>query len=121
MGFGKSFITEKKTSLVVGGTRTRVLADGMTIAACTLNILHVYLLMSHYGLHLVYILQSGKAYSSRYVGSMVADVHRTLVYGGIFMYPPSDSSPNGKVCYIFSIATLIFMAFLQISQNSITS
>ena len=30
---------------------------------------------------------SGSAYSLRYVGSMVADVHRTLLYGGIFMYP----------------------------------
>lgn len=28
---------------------------------------------------------------------MVADVHRTLVYGGIFMYPANKKSPNGKV------------------------
>lgn len=40
---------------------------------------------------------SGKAYSARYVGSMVADVHRTIKYGGIFLYPASKSSPNGKV------------------------
>lgn len=31
------------------------------------------------------------------MGSMVADVHRTLVYGGIFMYPANKKSPNGKV------------------------
>lgn len=36
-------------------------------------------------------------YGARYVGSMVADVHRTLVYGGIFLYPANKKSPNGKV------------------------
>ena len=34
---------------------------------------------------------------ARYVGSMVADMHRTLKYGGIFMYPASTKSPSGKV------------------------
>jgi len=29
--------------------------------------------------------------------SMVADVHRTLLYGGIFMYPADKKSPNGKL------------------------
>lgn len=33
----------------------------------------------------------------RYVGSMVADVHRTIKYGGIFIYPATTDSPNGKV------------------------
>ena len=41
----------------------------------------------------------GKPYGLRYVGSMVADVHRTLKYGGIFMYPSSTDAPNGKVGY----------------------
>ncbi|CAH8598320.1 unnamed protein product [Heterobilharzia americana] len=40
--------------------------------------------------------QSGKAYSARYIGSMVADVHRTLVYGGIFLYPATKTSPQGN-------------------------
>lgn len=40
---------------------------------------------------------TGKPYSARYVGSMVADVHRTIKYGGIFLYPASKSNPNGKV------------------------
>ena len=39
----------------------------------------------------------GKAYASRYVGSMVADLHRTLVYGGVFMYPATKDAPNGKL------------------------
>ncbi len=36
-------------------------------------------------------------YSSRYVGTMVADVHRILLKGGVFMYPPTKSSPDGKL------------------------
>jgi fructose-1,6-bisphosphatase I len=39
----------------------------------------------------------GKPYSLRYIGSMVADVHRTLLYGGIFMYPKDSKSPDGKL------------------------
>ena len=35
-------------------------------------------------------------YSSRYVGSMVADVHRTLLYGGIFGYPADKKNQNGE-------------------------
>uniref|UniRef100_A0A452Z7F2 fructose-bisphosphatase n=1 Tax=Aegilops tauschii subsp. strangulata TaxID=200361 RepID=A0A452Z7F2_AEGTS len=35
--------------------------------------------------------------SLRYIGSMVADVHRTLLYGGIFLYPADKKSPNGKL------------------------
>lgn len=40
---------------------------------------------------------SGRPYSTRYIGSMVADVHRTLHKGGIFMYPDSHQYPNGKL------------------------
>jgi len=36
-------------------------------------------------------------YSSRYVGAMVADVHRILLQGGVFMYPPTKKAPNGKL------------------------
>jgi fructose-1,6-bisphosphatase I len=36
-------------------------------------------------------------YSSRYVGSMVADVHRILLKGGVFMYPPTAKAPQGKL------------------------
>lgn len=43
------------------------------------------------------VWQSGNPYGARYIGSMVADVHRTLCYGGIFGYPASKQAPNGKV------------------------
>ena len=36
-------------------------------------------------------------YSSRYAGAMVADVHRTLLKGGVFLYPPTQKAPNGKL------------------------
>jgi len=46
--------------------------------------------------------KDGKApYGARYVGSMVADVHRTLMYGGIFMYPATSEAPNGKLRLLY--------------------
>lgn len=41
--------------------------------------------------------EHGRPYSARYIGSMVADVHRTLLYGGIFMYPATQKAPGGKL------------------------
>ena len=38
-----------------------------------------------------------KPYSARYIGSMVADAYRTLLYGGIFAYPADKKSPKGKL------------------------
>ncbi len=40
-------------------------------------------------------------YSSRYIGSMVADVHRTLLTGGVFMYPPTKKNPGGKLRLLY--------------------
>jgi fructose-1,6-bisphosphatase I len=37
----------------------------------------------------------------RYIGSMVADVHRTLLYGGIFSYPSDSKSPRGKLRLLY--------------------
>jgi len=44
---------------------------------------------------------TGRPYSARYVGSMVADVHRTLLYGGIFMYPATTKAPGGKLRLLY--------------------
>ncbi|MFI5237028.1 MAG: class 1 fructose-bisphosphatase [Ignavibacteriales bacterium] len=38
-----------------------------------------------------------RPYSGRYIGSMVADIHRNILYGGIFMYPADSRNPNGKL------------------------
>eukprot|EP01100_Stratorugosa_tubuloviscum_P000071 TRINITY_DN1015_c4_g1_i1.p1 TRINITY_DN1015_c4_g1~~TRINITY_DN1015_c4_g1_i1.p1 ORF type:complete len:332 (-),score=151.23 TRINITY_DN1015_c4_g1_i1:168-1163(-) len=45
--------------------------------------------------------KTGKPYSLRYVGSMVADVHRTLIYGGIFMYPGDKNAKDGKLRLLY--------------------
>lgn len=44
-----------------------------------------------------------KPYSLRYVGSMVADVHRTLLYGGIFAYGPTLAAPGGKLRLLYEV------------------
>ncbi len=38
-----------------------------------------------------------KPYTSRYIGSMVADIHRNMLYGGIFIYPADNLNPDGKL------------------------
>lgn len=40
--------------------------------------------------------ETQRPYASRYIGSLVADFHRNLLKGGIFIYPSIDSSPKGK-------------------------
>eukprot|EP00249_Psilotum_nudum_P003420 c16806_g1_i1 orf=335-1219(+) len=47
--------------------------------------------------------------SLRYIGSMVADVHRTLLYGGIFMYPADKKSPNGKLRLLYEVFPMSFL------------
>ncbi|MBW3627880.1 MAG: class 1 fructose-bisphosphatase [Gemmatimonadetes bacterium] len=48
-------------------------------------------------------------YSARYVGSMVADVHRTLLYGGIFMYPADSLNPSGKLRLLYEAAPMAML------------
>ncbi|RDA96133.1 hypothetical protein CP533_1771 [Ophiocordyceps camponoti-saundersi (nom. inval.)] len=49
---------------------------------------------------------SGKPYSARYIGSMVADAYRTLLYGGIFAYPADKKSPKGKLRILYECAPM---------------
>ncbi|MCH7771232.1 MAG: class 1 fructose-bisphosphatase, partial [Bacteroidetes bacterium] len=53
--------------------------------------------------------ESGRPYSSRYIGSMVADVHRNLLYGGIFMYPADSRNPNGKLRLMYECNPMAFI------------
>ena len=53
--------------------------------------------------------ESGKRYSSRYIGSMVGDVHRTLLYGGIFGYPADAKNTNGKLRLLYEAAPMAFL------------
>jgi fructose-1,6-bisphosphatase I len=44
---------------------------------------------------------TNRPYTSRYVGSMVADIHRTLIKGGIYMYPTTAYAPKGKLRLVY--------------------
>jgi len=52
----------------------------------------------------------GRQYSSRYIGSLVADFHRTLLKGGIFLYPPTKDKPGGKLRLLYEANPLAFIA-----------
>jgi fructose-1,6-bisphosphatase I len=52
----------------------------------------------------------GTTYSSRYIGSLVADFHRTLLKGGVFLYPPTDKQPKGKLRLLYEANPLAFIA-----------
>ncbi|MHB8854309.1 MAG: class 1 fructose-bisphosphatase [Ignavibacteriaceae bacterium] len=50
-----------------------------------------------------------RPYSARYVGSMVADIHRNLLYGGIYMYPADHHHPNGKLRLMYECNPMSFI------------
>src|SRR5947209_2032670 len=52
----------------------------------------------------------GRSYSSRYVGSLVADFHRTMLKGGVFLYPPTQTYPQGKLRLLYEANPLAFIA-----------
>jgi fructose-1,6-bisphosphatase I len=49
-------------------------------------------------------------YTSRYIGSLVADFHRTLLRGGIFLYPPTAKAPGGKLRLSYEANPIAFLA-----------
>lgn len=51
----------------------------------------------------------GKPYIARYVGSMVADVHRTIKYGGIFLYPATKTHPSGKLRLLYECIPMAYI------------
>jgi fructose-1,6-bisphosphatase I len=52
----------------------------------------------------------GREYSSRYIGSLVSDFHRTLLKGGVFLYPPTKSHPTGKLRLLYEANPIAFIA-----------
>jgi fructose-1,6-bisphosphatase I len=52
---------------------------------------------------------SGRPYSSRYIGSLVADFHRNLLKGGIYIYPATAKSPKGKLRLIYECNPLAWI------------
>jgi len=61
----------------------------------------------------VALLRSGELghkYASRYIGSMVSDFHRTLLKGGVFLYPPNDDRPDGKLRLLYEANPIAYIA-----------
>ncbi len=54
--------------------------------------------------------KTGRPYTARYIGSLVADFHRNLLKGGVFLYPADTKSPNGKLRLMYEAAPLAFIA-----------
>lgn len=54
-------------------------------------------------------LATRRPYTSRYIGSMVADIHRNLIKGGIYIYPTTAASPNGKLRLLYECNPMAFI------------
>ncbi|EAQ84924.1 conserved hypothetical protein [Chaetomium globosum CBS 148.51] len=64
--------------------------------------------------------EGGKPYSARYIGSMVADAYRTLLYGGVFAYPADKKSPKGKLRILYECAPMA-MVFENAGGQAVNS
>lgn len=53
--------------------------------------------------------ETNRPYSARYIGSLVADFHRNLLKGGIYIYPGTSSDPNGKLRLLYECNPLAFI------------
>ena len=53
---------------------------------------------------------TNRPYTGRYIGSLVADFHRNLIKGGIYMYPATTAAPNGKLRLLYECSPLAFLA-----------
>ena len=54
--------------------------------------------------------ESGRPYTGRYIGSLVADFHRNLIKGGVYLYPSTTSAPNGKLRLLYECNPMAFIA-----------
>jgi fructose-1,6-bisphosphatase I len=53
---------------------------------------------------------TNRPYTGRYIGSLVADFHRNLIKGGIYIYPATTNAPNGKLRLLYECSPLAFLA-----------
>ncbi len=53
--------------------------------------------------------KTNRPYTARYIGSMIADIHRTFLKGGIYLYPPSTKAPNGKLRLLYECNPMAFL------------
>ena len=52
----------------------------------------------------------GNPWSYRYIGALIGDFHRTLLYGGIWLYPPDAKAPEGKARLLYEVAPIAYIA-----------
>ena len=53
--------------------------------------------------------ETSRPYTSRYIGSMVADIHRNMIKGGIFIYPTTSGAPNGKLRLVYECNPMAYL------------
>jgi len=53
--------------------------------------------------------ETGRPLNSRYIGTMVSDIHRNLLYGGIYLYPASSKTPHGKLRLMYEANPMAFI------------
>ena len=53
--------------------------------------------------------EGDRPYTSRYIGALAADIHRTLIQGGIYLYPQSSKLPNGKLRLLYECNPIAFL------------
>jgi fructose-1,6-bisphosphatase I len=54
--------------------------------------------------------EENRPYTSRYIGSLVADIHRNMIKGGIYLYPTSSKAPKGKLRLLYECNPMAFIA-----------
>ena len=54
--------------------------------------------------------EDNRPYTSRYIGSLVADIHRNMIKGGIYLYPTSTKAPKGKLRLLYECNPMAFIA-----------
>ncbi len=54
--------------------------------------------------------EGDRPYTSRYIGSLVSDIHRNIIKGGIYIYPTSSKAPNGKLRLLYECNPMAFLA-----------
>jgi fructose-1,6-bisphosphatase I len=101
-----SFVLVKSNVRIPSGNKTYSINEAYTESFS--SDIQKYLQWAHQG-----------GYSSRYIGSMVADVHRTLLKGGVFLYPPTKEKPEGKLRLMYE-ANPMAMIIEQSGGKAIT-
>lgn len=105
-----SFTLDDSGQFVRTATRVRMPAHGPYYSA---NEANASSWPAAYRAYIAMLLRGeigGKAHGARYIGSLVADFHRTLLKGGVFLYPPTQKTPNGKLRLLYEANPLALIA-----------